>query len=174
MKPGDLVFIDESGSNAAMSPEYAWANKGDRAIDKRLFMHTPNVTIIGALTIEGLTAMMTLEGAADGPAFLTYVQNILVPTLRPGQTVVLDNVRIHKVAGVEEAIVAAGCDILYLPAYSPEFNPIEECWSKLKHLLRKARPNSFAAINNALAELLDEIRPSDARGWFLHAGYMLS
>ncbi len=136
MEPEDLVFIDEAGSNATMTPEYAWSEVGSRAIDRRPLSHAPNVSIIGALTLAGLTAIMTVLGGVNGAAFLAYVRQILVPTLRPGQIVVMDNVRFHKVAGVEEAIAAAGCEVLYLPAYSPEFNPIEECWSKLKHLLR--------------------------------------
>jgi len=171
MKPEDLVFIDEAGSNATMTPEYAWSEVGTRVIDRRPLSRAPNVSIIGALTLAGLSAIMTVPGGVGGDAFLTYVRQILVPTLRPGQIVVMDNVRFHKVAGVAEAIAAAGCEVLYLPAYSPELNPIEECWSKLKHLLRKARPGSFEEINEAIAELLDEIRPCDARGWFTHAGY---
>lgn len=154
-----------------MSPEYAWSEVGSRAIDRRPLSRAPNLTIIGALTLTGLTAMMTFPDAVDGKAFLAFVRQVLVPTLRPGQTVVMDNVGVHKVDGVEKAIVDAGCEVLYLPAYSPEFNPIEECWSKLKHLLRKARPKNFDDINAALSNLLDEIRPSDARGWFKHAGY---
>jgi transposase len=167
----DLVFIDETGSNAAMAPEYAWSERGTRVHDHKPVSRGGNVTIIGALTLLGLTAVMTVTGGVGGAVFLAYVKQVLVPTLRKGQVVVMDNVRFHKVAGVEEAIAAAGCEVLYLPAYSPELNPIEECWSKLKNLLRKARPTSFDAINEALADLLDQIRPCDAAGWFSHAGY---
>ncbi len=171
MKPEDLVFIDEAGSNATMVPEYAWSEVGSRVVDRRPLSRAPNISIIGALTLAGLRAIMTVLGGVGGAVFLAFVREILVPTLRPGQIVVMDNVSFHKVAGVAEAIAAAGCEVLYLPAYSPEFNPIEACGSKLEHLLRKARPGSYDEINEALAKLLDEIRPSDANGWFTHAGY---
>jgi transposase len=167
----DLVFIDETGSNAAMTTQYARSEKGSRVYDTKPVSRGGNVTIIGALTLSGLDAMMTIEGGVGGDVFKAYVEQVLVPTLRKGQIIVMDNVRFHKVEGIEEAIEAAGCKVAFLPAYSPEFNPIEECWSKVKNLLRKARPRSFEAINNALADIIDCIRHCDAAGWFAHAGY---
>lgn len=174
MKAEDLVFIDETGSQAGMATAYGWSEKGSRLTDQIPCARGPNTTIIGALTLSGLSAIMTVQGGVGGDVFKAYVDEVLVPTLRPGQVVVMDNVRFHKVEGVAEAIHAAGCEVLYLPPYSPELNPIEECWSKVKNLLRKARPTSFNEITNALAELLDHIRPDDAKGWFVHAGYRVN
>jgi transposase len=165
------VFIDETGSHAAMAPRYARAERGTRAHDKRPSSKGGNVTIIGALTLQGLDAVMTVDGGVGGDVFKAYVDDVLVPTLRPGQIVIMDNVNFHKVSGVKDAIAAVGCEVLWLPAYSPEFNPIEECWSKVKNLLRKACPRSLDAINSAIRDIIPNVRPSDAKGWFSHAGY---
>ncbi len=112
-----------------------------------------------------------LLGGVGGAVFLAFMREILVPTLRPGQIAVMDDVSFHKVAGVAEAIATADCEVLYLPAYSPEFNPIKACGSKLEHLQRRARPESYDAINQALAKWRDELQPSDAHGGFTHAGH---
>lgn len=170
LDPEKLVFLDEMGVNSAMTPEYGWSEVGRRILDFRP-VRGRNVSVIGALTLQGLDAVMTYDGGVDGATFLAYLEQVLVPTLRPGQVVLMDNVGFHKVQGVERAIRQAGCDVAWLPPYSPEFNPIEECWSKLKSLLRKARPRSRQAIDDAIRDLLDEIRPRDASGWFRHAGY---
>ncbi|MFT7578871.1 MAG: transposase [Myxococcota bacterium] len=130
-----------------------------------------NVTSIGALTLMGLDAVMTVKGGVGGEVFKTSANQVLVPTLRKGQVVIMDNVNFHKVAGVEEAISAVGCEVLWLPPYSPEFNPIEECWSKLKNLLKKAKPRSLRAINLAIGRIIKRILRCDAKGWFGHAGY---
>jgi len=173
--PGDLdklVFIDETGSNAAMAPSYGWAPRLERAGGKRpKSRRGKNVSIIGALTLQGLTALMTIEGGVNGDAFLTYVRDVLVPTLKPGQVVVMDNVSTHKVPGILDAIQAAGCTVWFLPPYSPQFNPIELCWNKFKYLLRRAAARTTDAINAAVGAIADKITPADAHAWFNHCGY---
>ncbi|MFT7579499.1 MAG: transposase [Myxococcota bacterium] len=166
-----MVFIDETGSNAAMTPQYARSEHGTRVHDRRPCSKGGNITFIGALTLQGVGAVMIVEGGVGGDVFKAYINKGLVPTLRSGQIVVMDNVNFHKVRGVEEAIVAAGCEVLWLPPYSPEFNPIEACWSKVKNLLRRARPRGLDAINSAIRRIIHCVRPCDAKGWFTHAGY---
>jgi transposase len=117
---------------------------------------------------------MTIYGACSGAVFLAYLEQVLVPTLRPGQVVIMDNLRAHKVAGVRELLRAAGCRVLYLPPYSPDMNPIEKAWAKLKNHLRSRRPRCFATINTAIAEAMRLITPRDAFGWFRFSGYVPS
>lgn len=114
---------------------------------------------------------MSIEAATDREVFLAFVREVLVPELTPGQVVVLDNLSAHKAAGVEALIRAAGCRVLYLPPYSPDLNPIEPCWSKLKTLLRAAAARTKEALENALTTVIQEITAADARGWFRHCGY---
>lgn len=127
--------------------------------------------MLGAIGIMGVIAMMTLSGAADGDVFLAYVKNFLAPRLEQGQVVVLDNLSVHKVSGVQEAIEAAGCKVIYLPPYSPELSPIEECWSKVKHLLKKTGARTREALDEAIAYALQQVTPKDCEGWFNHCGY---
>lgn len=129
------------------------------------------VTVLGALTPTGLTALMTMNGGLTGPGFLAYLETILGPTLRPGQTVVLDNLSSHKVDGVRERIHAQGCNLLYLPPYSPDLNPIELAWAKLKRLLENQRCDSFEDFDSILCHAAASISPSDAQNWFRHCGY---
>ena len=129
------------------------------------------LTVLGGLTLGGLTACLSVEGAADTPVMVAFVEHALVPTLRPGQVVVLDNLSIHRVPRVRQLIEAAGCRLLFLPAYSPDFNPIEQAWSKLKTLLRTAGARTTAALHDALAGVVDAITAADARAFFTHCGY---
>ena len=130
-----------------------------------------NVTMIGALSSTGLRALMTIPGATTGEVFLAYVEHMLGPTLKPGDVVVMDNLRAHKVAGVGEAIAACGAAVVYLPPYSPDLSPIEACWSKLKEALRGAKARTREALNAALAQAWETVTVSDAQGWFTHCGY---
>ena len=116
---------------------------------------------------------MTIHGAADGLVFLTYITDVLVPELRPGQTVIMDNLSIHKIASIRQAIEAAGARLLYLPEYSPELNPIEECWSKVKGILRSIGARTYEALENAVSRALSYVTSSDAKGWFTHASYCM-
>jgi transposase len=127
--------------------------------------------MLGALSLTGLVAAMTVEGFTDGEVFLAFLREVLVPQLRPGQVLILDNLKAHKVAGVAATCAAAGVRLLYLPPYSPDFSPIEECWSKIKALLRAKAARTLEALEHAIAEALDAVTAADAYGWFAHAGY---
>jgi len=171
--PKRLVFIDESGFNLAMAPLYARAPKGQRAYGRVPKNRGENSSLIAALSLdEGVCAAMTLEGAVDGIAFQSYVREVLVPTLRPGQIVVLDNLQVHKNQAVREAIAAQGCELLFLPSYSPDFNPIEQAFSKLKTFVRKHKARTKRALDDAVAAALKAISLQDVIGWFGHAGYL--
>jgi transposase len=170
---GCLHFIDESGINLGLTRRYGRAAPGIRVEDAVPFNPGPNVSVIGALSVRGIGAVMSLEGATDGPVFLAYIREVLAPTLAQGDVVVMDNLRVHKVAGVREAIEAAGAKLLYLSPYSPDLSPIEPCWSKLKTALRAAKARTREALDEALAAALATITPGDAQHWFSHCGYAL-
>jgi transposase len=168
-----LKFIDECGVNLAMTRRFGRAPRGERVADTVPQNYGRNVTVIGALSCHGIDAVMTIEGATDAAVFRAYVEHGLVPTLRPDDIVVLDNLGAHKVAGIRRAIEAAGAQVLYLPPYSPDCSPIEPCWSKLKTFLRAAKARTRDALDAALKAALDTVTVSDARGWFKHCGYAL-
>ena len=169
--PRRLVFLDESGCNTAMAREYGRAPAGQRVHGDKPYNHGKNVSLVGALGLDGIRTVMTLDGAVDGVAFVVFVEKFLAPHLHPGDLVVMDNLSVHKVPGVMKAIVATGATLKYLPAYSPDLNPIERCWSKLKARLRTAAARTREALEVAIAEAMAAITPADARGWFAHAGY---
>ena len=129
------------------------------------------LTILGGLTLDGLAACLAVEGATDAAVMRAFVKHALVPVLRPGQVVVLDNLGAHRDARVRRLIEGAGCTLLFLPPYSPDFNPIEQAWSKLKTLLRSAGARTVDALHTALTALVDAITPDDARGYFRYCGY---
>jgi transposase len=166
-----FVFVDESGTHLALSPRDAWAPRGQRAPG-----HVPrnwgrNTTLVAALRLSGLQAPWTIEGAMDTDAFTVYVQEVLGPTLQPGQVVLLDNLSVHKPARIRELIEARGCQVVFLPAYSPDFNPIEEAFSKLKAHLRRVGARTRDALLDAIEQAVGMVTAADARGWFGHAGY---
>lgn len=132
-----------------------------------------NVTILGGLSEQGPDAVMTIDGPTDTAVFHAYVKQVLVPTLVPGDLVVMDNLGAHKVKGVREAIAAAGATRLYLPPYSPDWSPIEPCWSKLKTFLRAAKARTRDALDKAMSSAIRTITAADARSWFAHCGYPL-
>jgi transposase len=173
LDPKALLVIDESGSNQAMAREYGRAPRGQRAPGAKPLQRGQHVTMVGALGLVGVVAAMTVEGFVDGAAFLAFVQEVLVSQLRPGQVVVLDHLKAHKVAGVQEAIEAVGARLLYLPPYSPDFSPIEECWSKIKAILRTKAARTLESLQQAITEAFAAITSQDAQGWFTHAGYRL-
>ncbi len=133
--------------------------------------HWMTTTFVAGLRIDGLSAPMLLEGPMDGDAFLAYVEQILAPTLAPGETVVMDNLPAHKVHGVRQAIEAVGAELRYLPAYSPDFNPIEMAFSKLKAILRAAAQRTLAGLWDAIAKALDRFKPKECENYFAAAGY---
>jgi transposase len=135
--------------------------------------HWRTLTMLGAMSAEGLIATMTIEAPTDREVFLAYLEEVLCPRLRPGQIVVMDNLSSHKVAGVRELIHAAGAELLYLPPYSPDFNPIEKCWSKLKQRLRSLKARTLDTLQTAIAQAIPDISPQNAHAWFNHCGYGL-
>jgi transposase len=167
----DLVFVDETGSHIAMTPLYAYAPRGQRAVGKVPRNYGSIMTLIASLSIQGMGEALILDGAADGAAFEIYMEQVLAPSLRPGQIVILDNLSIHLGPRVKQAIEAHGCRLLFLPAYSPDFSPIEEAFSKLKTFLRRVGARTREGLQDALAQALTLITAQDALGWFTHCGY---
>jgi len=149
-----------------MTRRYARAPRGVRVHESTPEGNWKILTILGAMSLRGMIATMTIEAATDADIFLAYLDQILCPALRPGDVVVMDNLSSHKVAGVRERIEVAGAELLYLPPYSPDLNPIEKAWAKLKQLLRTAKARTAEALEQAIAELLPAIRPQDAEAWF--------
>lgn len=177
MKPLDatrLVFVDESGSNIALTPLYARAPKGQRAYGSVPRNRGKNTTLLASLSVEGIGASMLLEGGTTAAAFEIYLEQILLPSLAPGQIVVMDNLSAHKGARVRQLIEERGCQLLFLPAYSPDFSPIEETFSKLKAHLRRMGTRTREALEEALAQALETVTSQDAHGWFAHCGYLPS
>lgn len=168
-----LIFVDESGCNIAMTRRYGRARRGMRVHDSVPKNFGRNVTILGALSCTGLVAVMSVEGATDAAVFRAYVEQVLVPTLAAGDIVVMDNLSSHKVSGIREAIEGAGADLLYLPPYSPDYSPIENCWSKLKANLRKTKARTRESLDEALKHAIESITATDAEHWFKHCGYAL-
>jgi transposase len=167
----ELVFVDETGTTIAMTRLYAYAPRGSRAVGKVPRNYGANMTLIASMSLQGMGPAFILDGSADHTAFEISVEQILALSLREGQIVILDNLSIHLGAKVRQAIEARGCRLLFLPAYSPDFSPIEEAFSKLKALLRRIRARSRQALQEALAQALDLITVADALGWFTHCGY---
>jgi transposase len=156
-----------------MTRLYGRAPAGQRVVGSVPRNYGPNVTMLGALSVQGLQALMTVDGATDAEVFRTYVKQVLGPTLRPGDIVVMDNLRAHKAVGVQQAMARRGARLLYLPPYSPDLSPIEPCWSKVKTALRKAKARTRAALDTAIAGVMVAVSLADARGWFKHCGYPL-
>ncbi len=154
-----------------MTRDYARSPRGERALGSVPRNAGTVTTMIGALDVTGVRAMMTIEGATDGEVFETFLERVLVRKLRPGDIVVLDNVGAHKTPNVRRLIAAAGASVLYLPPYSPDLNPIELCWSKLKAILKELGARTHDALDAAIRRAMDLIGRSDAVGWFKHCGY---
>jgi transposase len=167
----DFVFVDETGVNIAMTRRYGRAPKGERVHASAPVNKGKNVTVLGALSLTGITAAMTIEGSTDTSVFSTFVQTILAPALRPGQIVIMDNLSSHKGEEIQEAIKAVGATLEYLPSYSPDLSPIEKCWSKFKELLRAKAARTRELLDQAITEAFEMITPQNARGWFAHCGY---
>jgi len=166
-----LVFLDETWAKTNMTPLYGWAEIGKRVVDHVSHGHWKTTTFLAALRHDGLTAPMVVDGAINGELFLAYVEQILLPTLREGDVVVMDNLSSHKVAGVEKAIQSVGAKVVYLPPYSPDFNPIENVFSKLKTMLRKLKLRTMEELWKKLGQLCDIFSPDECKNYFRHAGY---
>lgn len=166
-----LKFIDETGINLAMTRRYGRAAPGVRVVDSLPQNYGENISLLAALGVEGISAPMTVEGAVDSAVFRAYVERVLGPTLKPGDIVVRDNLSVHKVAGIAELIESRGARLEPLPPYSSDFNPIEQCWAKLKTALRQAGARTRRRLDAALKRALKTITPADAQAWFTHCGY---
>ena len=171
--PTQLVFVDEMGTNTSLSPVYAYSPKGRRAYAEVPRNRGKNTTLLASMTLEGMGMCLAVEGATTATVFESYVEGVLAPTLKSGQVVVVDNLSAHKGERVRELIEGRGCELLYLPPYSPDFNPIEEAFSKIKGLLRKAQARSREALVEALGRAISAVSAMDARGFFKHGGYRL-
>lgn len=173
LDPEQLVFLDESGATTEMTRRYGRAPGNQRVGEAVPQGHWRTVTMLAALSVSGLQAPMTIEAPTDGDVFLAYLEQVLCPTLRAGQIVILDNLAAHKVDGVRQLVESTGARILYLPPYSPDFNPIEQAWSKIKHLLRAAKARTLETLELTIADALAAITIDNAKAWFAHCGYGL-
>jgi transposase len=166
-----LVFVDEMGTNTSLAPLWAWSPKGRRAYCSVPRNRGKNTTVLSSMTIEGMGPSLTVEGATTAAVFETYVERVLSPMLRAGQIVVMDNLTAHKGERVRDLIEERGCKLMYLPPYSPDSNPIEEAFAKIKGILRKAKARSREALIEAIGEAISALSARDARGFFEHCGY---
>ncbi|MCA1729890.1 MAG: IS630 family transposase [Actinobacteria bacterium] len=166
-----LVFVDEMGTNVSLLPLYAWSRRGLRAHARAPRNWGQNVTLLASITAGGTGPCLAVDGPTTREVFETYLEHVLAPTLKPGQMVVMDNLSAHKGGRVKEIVEGAGCDLVYLPPYSPDFNPIEQAFSKVKEHMRKAEARTREALIEAMGRALDAVTASDARGFFGHCGY---
>lgn len=165
------MFADESGFNLAMIPEYAYAPKGERALASVPKNRGGNTSLIAAISLhDGVTAPMTLSGSIDGLAFEVWVREVLGPHLRPGQVVIIDRLNVHRRRRVKELIEASGCKVMFLPSYSPDLNPIEWAFSKIKNFVKAAKARTPDALDEAIAQAIKSVTLQDVRAWFELAG----
>ena len=171
--PARFIFLDESGAKTNMTRLYGRAPIGERCIDRTPHGHWQTMTIVSAIRMDGVMqdATIVVDGAMNHVTFLGYVEQFLVPSLRPGEIVVMDNLASHKVKGVREAIEAAGCDLWYLPPYSPDLNPIEKLWSKVKAWLRRVSATTFASLCEAIAAALRAVATDECANYVASCGY---
>ena len=168
-----LVFVDEMGSNTSLAPVHAWAPRGERARCSVPRNRGKNTTLLASMTSEGVGPCVAVVGSTTAAVFEAYVERALAQVLRPGQVVVLDNLGAHKGERVRKLIEGRGCELLFLPPYSPDLNPIEEAFSKVKGLLRRAGARTREALIEAMGRALDAVTTKDTRGFFEHCGYPL-
>ena len=161
------------GADTKLARRYGRTWRGHRLVAHVPHGHWRTTTFIAALRVTAITAPLVVDGPMNGTVFLAYVRQHLAPTLRPGDLVILDNLAAHKVAGVREAIAAVGAEVIYLPPYSPDFNPIEQAFAKLKSLLRSAAERTVSGLESTIGRLLDRFSPLECKNYFRHAGYAL-
>ncbi len=166
-----FVFVDECSTNTSLRPLYAWSRRGERALCSAPRNWGPNVTLLSSMTLSGMGPSLAVEGATTRAVFEAYVEKALAPSLRVGQVVVMDNLSAHKGERVRELIEGRGCEVVYLPPYSPDLNPIEQAFSKLKGLLRRAEARSREALIEAMGAALSAVSARDASGFFRNCGY---
>ena len=166
-----LVFVDEMGANISLAPLYGWSRRGERAYSSVPRNWGKNITLLASMSSEGMGECLAVEGSTTTAVFEAYLERVLVPSLRPGQVVVMDNLSAHKGSRVRDLIESKGCELLYLPSYWPDFNPIEEAFAKIKGLLRKAEARSREVLIEAMGWALEALTARDARNFFEHRGY---
>ncbi|MDP9438760.1 MAG: transposase [Actinomycetota bacterium] len=167
-----LVFVDEMGANVSLSPLYAWSRRGERAFGSAPRNWGKNVTLLASITAEGTGPCLAVEGSTTRGVFETYLERVLAPSLRPGRVVVvMDNLSAHKGGRVREIVEGRGCEVLYLPPYWPDLNPIEQAFWKVKGSMRKAEARTREALIGAMGQALNAVTAKDARGFFGHCGY---
>lgn len=166
-------FVDEAGVDLGMARIYGWAPSNARVIGYKPLHPGPRFNLIGALGLHGVTAILMVQGTVNGEVFKAFVEQCLAPTLQAGDIVYVDNVSFHKVAGIREAVEKQGATLKYLPAYSPDYSPIELFWSKFKGSLRNAAARTVNDLQEAIKKAINEITENDIRGWFKHCGYCI-
>jgi len=166
-----LVFVDECSTNTSLAPLYAWSRRGERAFCSLPRNWGANMTLLASMSAGGMGPCLAVEGPTTREVFETYLEEVLVPSLKAGQVVVMDNLSSHKGSRVRELIEGRGCELLYLPPYSPDLNPIEEAFAKFKALLRKAGARTREALIEAIGRALGAVSAKDAHGFFKHRGY---
>ena len=169
-----LLFVDEMGVNISLSPLYAWSRRGERAFGSAPRNWGKNVTLLASITHRGVGPCLAVEGPTTREVFEAYLERVLAPTLEPGRVMVMDNLSAHKGGRVREIVERAGCELIYLPPYSPDLNPIERAFSKVKGLLRRAEARTREALIEAMGWALEAVSARDARGFFGHCGYRSS
>jgi transposase len=172
--PSGLVFVDESATNLAMTRRYGRAPRGERVSESVPRNYGESISVVGALSLSGVRAAMTVSGAVDTLCFDAFITRVLVPQLKAGEVVVLDNLNVHKASRIEKAVAAVGASVMWLPPYSPDMTPIEQCWSKIKQYLRSVKARTRAELDAALAKAIELVTASDALGWFTHCGYKVA
>ena len=172
--PRRLIFLDETWTKTNMAPLRGWAPCGQRLKAKVPHGHWKTLTFVAALRHDRIDAPWVLDGPINGESFAVYVEKVLVPTLRPNEIVIMDNLGSHKGRKVRQAIRAAGAKLIFLPKYSPDLNPIEQVFAKLKHLLREQAPRTVPAVSTSIADILDAFTPHECANYFSNAGYHLT
>jgi transposase len=166
-----LVFVDEMGTNTSLAPLYAWSRRGERALASVPRNWGANVTLLASMSLRGMGPCLAVEGSTTTAVFEAYLEQVLTPSLGPGQVVVMDNLSSHKGSRVRELLEERGCELIYLPPYCPDLNPIEEAFAKIKALVRRAGARTCEALMEAIGRALEALTASDARGFFEHRGY---
>lgn len=174
IEPNDIIFIDESGANLGMSNDYARAEGGERAVAQKPFDSGSKFSIIGAIALTGIVAMMYIESAINCTIFKGYIMQFLIPKLRRGQYVVFDNVSFHKSQEIVDLIESTGARVVFLPPYSPDLSPIEKLWSKMKEFLRRNKPRTKAEFHTAVAVALSSMKDEDFEEWYESCGYSVA
>lgn len=169
--PERLLFVDEMGANTSLHSLYAWSKRGERARCSVPRNRGKNTTLLASMSVEGIGPSLAITGAVDAQVFEAYLERVLLPELCPGRIVVMDNLSAHKTKKVRELVEEAGCELLYLPSYSPDLNPIEEAFSKIKGVLRKAEARTREYLVEAMGGAISSVTDEDARGFFEHCGY---